>query len=104
MQGQEADAVITSYGVADADYALAERDFIYSANRLNVAITRARAKTIVFLSRALLEPPIAALERDEVADGVAFMQGLAGHAERSGELSVYELADGAAVSLARVGL
>src|SRR5262249_15390041 len=29
MQGQEADVVITSYGVADAEYALAEKEFIY---------------------------------------------------------------------------
>lgn len=77
MQGQECDMVLVSYGVADPEYALMEREFIYSLNRLNVAITRARMKTIVFLSRSLLEPPLQALDRDDVADGVAFMQGLA---------------------------
>ena len=77
MQGQECDAVIVSYGVSDVEYALGERDFIYSLNRLNVAMTRARAKSIVFLPRPLLDPPIQALASDRVADGIAFMQGLA---------------------------
>jgi hypothetical protein len=77
MQGQECDAVIVSYGVSDVEYALGERDFIYSLNRLNVAITRARAKSIVFLPRPLLDPPIQALDSDRVAEGISFMQGLA---------------------------
>lgn len=38
MQGQECDAVCVSYGVADVEFALMEREFIYSLNRLNVAI------------------------------------------------------------------
>jgi hypothetical protein len=42
-----------------------------------VAITRARAKSIVFLPRPLLDPPIQALDSDRVAEGIAFMQGLA---------------------------
>jgi hypothetical protein len=76
-QGQECDAVLVSYGVSDVEYALNEKEFIYSLNRLNVSVTRARAKTVVFLSRQLLEPPIQALDQDDVADGIAFMQGLA---------------------------
>jgi hypothetical protein len=83
MQGQECDAVIVSYGVADVEYALGEKEFIYQRNRLNVAITRARVKTVVLISRRLLEPPIQALERDDVADGIAFMQGLARHCEEA---------------------
>jgi len=54
-----------------------EKEFIYSLNRLNGAITRARVKTVVCLSRSLLEPPLQALDRDDVAEGIAFMQGLA---------------------------
>ena len=49
MQGQEADAVLVSYGVSDPEFAMQEAEFIYSLNRLNVAITRARAKCVVFL-------------------------------------------------------
>ena len=43
MQGQEADAVIVSYGVADPEFALREAEFIYGLNRLNVAVTRGAA-------------------------------------------------------------
>lgn len=77
MQGQECDVVLVSYGVADVETALQQKEFIYSLNRLNVAITRARIKTVVFLSRSLLEPPLQALDQEDVANGIAFMQGLA---------------------------
>jgi superfamily I DNA and/or RNA helicase len=76
VQGQERDAVVVSYGVSDVETALNERQFIYSLNRLNVSITRARSKTVLFLPRPLLEPPIQVLDLDDVAAGVAFMQGL----------------------------
>ena len=85
MQGQECDAVIVSYGVADVEYAMNEKEFIYSLNRLNVSITRARAKTVVFLTRPLIEPPIQAFEDDRSAAGIAFMQGLVQFARRHGE-------------------
>lgn len=55
IQGKERDAVILSYVVADAEFALAETDFIFSSERLNVAITRARRKLIVLISRRLLD-------------------------------------------------
>lgn len=102
MQGQECDAVIVSYGVSDPEYALGEQEFIYSVNRLNVAITRARAKTIVFLPQPLVEPPIEAYEDPEVAEGVAFMQGLVWFAEERGEASEYELEAGAVLRVLRV--
>ena len=55
IQGKERDAVILSYVVADAEFALAETEFIFSSERLNVAITRARRKLIVLISRRLLD-------------------------------------------------
>jgi DNA replication ATP-dependent helicase Dna2 len=94
MQGQECDAVIVSYGVSDVEYAMQEAAFIYSLNRLNVSITRARAKTIVFLPRPLIEPPIQAYEDETLAAGVAFMQGLVQFARRHGEETTHDLANG----------
>jgi hypothetical protein len=85
MQGQECDTVIVSYGVSDVEYALGEKEFIYQRNRLNVSITRARHKTIVLISRRLLDPPIQALEHDEVADGISYMQGLVWHCQEHGD-------------------
>jgi hypothetical protein len=102
MQGQECDAVIVSYGVSDVEYALGEQEFIYSLNRLNVSITRGRAKTIVFLSRALTEPPVQAFADDRNADGIAFMQGLVRHAERHGQEQRFSLGAGASLRLIRV--
>ena len=76
MQGQEADAVIVSYGVADAELAMMEGEFIYNLNRLNVAITRGKAKVIVFLSRNLLTPDLQIMEDSEAAAGISCMTGL----------------------------
>ena len=104
MQGQECDAVITSYGVADIEYAAEEKDFIYSLNRLNVAVTRGRAKTIVFLSRALLEPPLASYEEDATAEGISFMQGLVQFARHHGTESEHPLEGGASAAIYRVPL
>jgi DNA replication ATP-dependent helicase Dna2 len=94
MQGQECDLVVVSYGVSDVEFALAEKEFIYSRNRLNVSITRARAKTVLLLSRALLEPPIQALDHDDVADGIAFMQGLVHWCIAEGDSAEYSTAGG----------
>ncbi|QYC11507.1 AAA domain-containing protein [Brevundimonas nasdae] len=55
IQGKERDAVVFSYAVADTEFALAEADFIFAPERLNVAITRARHKLIVLISRRLLD-------------------------------------------------
>ena len=56
MQGQEAEIVVVSYGVTDSTIAQKEKEFIYSQNRFNVSITRAKKKLIVLLSKSFLEP------------------------------------------------
>lgn len=55
IQGKERDAVILSYCVSDPEFALAEAEFIFSPERLNVASTRARTKLVLIISRRLLE-------------------------------------------------
>jgi DNA replication ATP-dependent helicase Dna2 len=103
MQGQECDAVIATYGVSDVEYAMEEKEFIYSLNRLNVSITRARAKTIVFLPVPLIEPPIHAFEDDDTARGIAFMQGLVRFARITGTTMPTEpLGEGASLTVLRV--
>ena len=57
-------------------------------------MTRARAKTILLVSRALLEPPIQALDDDDVADGIAYMQGLARWCAVEGETHLLETSAG----------
>ncbi len=67
--GQEAESAIISYGVSDVETALREAEFIYSRNRLNVSLTRSRAKCVVFLPRPLLEPPLELVQNEKAAAG-----------------------------------
>lgn len=102
MQGQEAEAVIVSYGVADPEFALQEAEFIYGLNRLNVAITRARSKCVLCLPRPLLEASPHVLDREQAAAGLAFMQGLIDAVERLGEVQSFE-GDEVEATVLRVG-
>jgi hypothetical protein len=90
MQGQEADAVIVSYGLADPEFALREAEFIYGLNRLNVALTRARTKSIVCLPRPLLEATPQVLDVEAAAVGLAFMRRLVAVAQNLGEELAFE--------------
>ncbi|WP_041468447.1 bifunctional RecB family nuclease/DEAD/DEAH box helicase [Geobacillus sp. C56-T3] len=101
MQGQEAEAVIISYGVADPELAMTEGEFIYSLNRLNVSLTRARKKAILFLSRQLMSPSLQVISNEEYREGVNFMLGLEQYALRHGEAQTFTV-DGAALQMYRV--
>jgi len=91
MQGQQSQAVLVSYGVSDVETALAEAEFIYSLNRLNVSISRARAKCIVFLSRPLLEPSFDVLQDDKAARGLGHMLALEEFCSKHGEQRRFNL-------------
>jgi DNA replication ATP-dependent helicase Dna2 len=82
LQSQERDTVFVGYGVPDVEHALRKMEFIY---RLNVSFTRARSKTIVFMSCTLLEPPTRALDTPHVADSIALIQGPMHWIERRAE-------------------
>ncbi|QSZ66276.1 ATP-dependent helicase [Methanofollis aquaemaris] len=90
MQGQQCEAVIVSYGVSDSETALREAEFIYSLNRLNVSVTRARAKCIVFLPRPLLEPSFELLRHEKAARGLEYMLTLLSFCE-NGEKQKFSL-------------
>ena len=76
MQGQEAEVVLISYGISDVEQAELESEFIYSRNRLNVSITRAKSKSIVMLSRQLLRGSAQVLNSDDASTGLDYMQRL----------------------------
>jgi predicted RecB family nuclease len=61
MQGNEREMIVVSYAVADREYAEREASFLLNPNRFNVAITRPKAKLVVFLSQEILRT----LPRDE---------------------------------------
>ena len=54
FQGQERDLIIASYTVADRDFVASEAEFILSARRFNVTLTRARSKFVMLVSDALV--------------------------------------------------
>ena len=102
MQGQEADVAIISYGVADPELAAMEGEFIYSLNRLNVSLTRAKKKTIIFLSNQLMSPSLQVISNEEYNEGVNFMINLEKYAMEYGEKSTF-MVDGAVLHVYRVG-
>jgi DNA replication ATP-dependent helicase Dna2 len=101
MQGQEAQAVLISYGVSDPEYAMREADFIYSVNRLNVAITRAQKKCIVFLPRPLLDATPEILDHEGASAGLAYMRRLVKLCEEHGENRTFSLEGDASLSIIR---
>lgn len=101
IQGREADAVVVSYGVSDPEFAAQEAEFIYGLNRLNVAVTRARAKCVVCLPRPLLDAPPQVLELPEAGRGLAFMRELVQAVSHTGEQSTFELEDGVRATVYR---
>ncbi len=99
-QGQEAQAVIVGYGVSDPELAEQEAEFIYSPNRLNVAMTRARSKCVVCLPRPLVAGTPEILEDPIAAEGLAMMRRLVQETASHGERLRFPL-DGASVEVLR---
>ena len=94
MQGQEADAAVISYGVSYPEYVLREAEFIYSVNRLNVAITRARCKSVEFLPRPLLTGLSRVMVSPDASRGLAFMERLVAETERQAPPLTFDLSNG----------
>ncbi|MCU0849279.1 MAG: AAA domain-containing protein [Spirochaetes bacterium] len=106
MQGQQCRAVIVSYGVSDNETALAEAHFIYSLNRLNVSVTRAESKSIVFLPRPLLNASFAVLENHGAAEGLNHMLALVDYCRRKGDEKTFNLefiGSGGRITVMRAG-
>jgi uncharacterized protein len=63
FQGQEAEAVIVSMATSNGDTLPRYIEFLYSKNRLNVAISRARCLALLVASPALADIPCATVEQ-----------------------------------------
>jgi DNA replication ATP-dependent helicase Dna2 len=69
IQGQEREAVIVSLTASDPEYLAGEQaKFFFSPNRLNVTLTRARTKLVIFASGHLFRALPPALKDLENAD------------------------------------
>ena len=55
VQGLTVELVIISMCTTDPEYASETASFIFSPNRLNVAVSRARTKVVIFASESILD-------------------------------------------------
>jgi len=63
FQGQEAPVCLISMTTSSADEMPRDLEFLFSLNRLNVAISRAQVLSLVFASPRLLEVPCRTVEQ-----------------------------------------
>ena len=63
FRGHEAAVVLISMTTSSAEDLPRQMEFLYSRNRLNVAISRARALAVIFASPRLLEAPCRTIEQ-----------------------------------------
>ena len=70
FQGQEAPVVFYSLAVSTAADAPRGLDFLFSRNRLNVAISRARCLAYIVCAPALLEAPVRTLDQMRLVNTV----------------------------------
>jgi len=71
FQGQEAPAV--SMATSSAEDRPRTMEFLYSRNRLNVAISRARSLAVVVASPRLLEAPCSRIEQMRLVNTLCFV-------------------------------
>ncbi len=85
LQGQQREAVIVSYGVADLESAVTEGEFIFNRNRLNVALTRAKCKNITLFSEILTKtaPGMLDTEDEDLQRGIEFVCGFHSFMQRT---------------------
>jgi uncharacterized protein len=70
FQGQEAVVVITSLATSDLTEIPRGMEFLYSINRLNVAVSRAQALAVLVASPALLRVRCHTVEQMRLANGL----------------------------------
>jgi len=80
FQGQEAPVVIYSLATSTPDEAPRGMEFLYSPNRLNVAISRARCNAILVASPALFEPECKTPGQIRLANAFCQLREVAGRA------------------------
>ena len=77
FQGQEAPVVLVSMTTSSADDMPRNMEFLYSRNRLNVAISRARSLAVVVANPRLLEAPCARVEQMRLVNTLCFVRAYA---------------------------
>ena len=74
FQGQEAAVVLISMATSSGDDLPRQIEFLYSRNRLNVAISRARCLAMLFASPRLLEIPCHTIAQMELVNALCWVR------------------------------
>lgn len=77
FQGQEAPVVLISMATSSADDIPRNLEFLFSRNRLNVAISRAQGLGVIFASPRLLEIPCSTIEQMRLVNTFCWAKGYA---------------------------
>lgn len=72
FQGQEAAVVLLSMATSSGDDLPRNIEFLYSRNRLSVAISRARCLAVIFANPRLLEIPCSTIDQMELVNGLCW--------------------------------
>jgi uncharacterized protein len=83
FQGQEAEAVLVSMTTSSGEYLPRDIDFLYSKNRLNVAISRARCWVGVVASPRLLDVSVATPSQMALVNTLCWVEEYAGRTSTS---------------------
>lgn len=77
FQGQEAAIVLISMATSSGEDLPRNIEFLYSRNRLNVAISRARCLSVIFANPRLLEIACGTIEQMELVNGLCWARAYA---------------------------
>jgi uncharacterized protein len=72
FQGQEAAVVLISMATSSGDDLPRNIDFLFSRNRMNVAISRARCLAVIYANPRLLEVPCNTIDQIELVNGLCW--------------------------------
>jgi len=77
FQGQEAPVCLVSMATSSADEMPRNVEFLFSTNRLNVAVSRAQAVAAIFASPRLLDVPCRTIEQVQLVNGLCLLRDMA---------------------------
>jgi predicted RecB family nuclease len=78
FQGQEAAVVLISMATSSSEDMPRNIEFLFSRNRLNVAISRARCLAVIFANPRLLETPCSSIEQMRLVNALCWARAYAG--------------------------
>jgi uncharacterized protein len=77
FQGQEAPVCLISMATSSGDELPRNIEFLFSTNRLNVAVSRAQAVAVIYASPRLLDVPCRKIEQVQLVNGLCLFRDMA---------------------------